>query len=508
MADFDTELVETKKEVDRLGRNWQALLDVMPEMVLLVGADYVIEYMNRSARERLGDLCSQKCSQDLQKACQQSSISSPQHQDVPPADSQGELLEIMVNGVPVEYKAVSFAGYTGACLTMIVMRDIGERKVFEKEILDFNTNIEKILEQKITDLQESEDLRSRLSHEVNSLKNQLGHYHRADKMVGSSPKTRELREMIHQVAKSDATILITGESGTGKELVANLIKATSNRDSKPFLKINCTAINDSILESDLFGYEKGAFTGAAGRKKGKFEVVDGGTIFLDEIGDISSRMQAALLRVLQNGEIVRVGGTEPIKVDVRILAATNVDLVMAVQKKTFRLDLFYRLNIINIDIPPLRERKEEIIELVSYFVKYYREAFNKEIDFVPRSIIDRLLLHDWPGNIRELENLIQRAVLMAKGKMITEQELLFDQTVTKSPVKENKQDNEVKKKLGLLPLKTILADFEREVVEQSLRKWKGNVSKAASELRLGKTALYEKMKRNNISAKNIKKGSK
>lgn len=507
MVDFDTKLAETRKEIDRLGRNWQALLDVMPEMVLLVGDDYVIEYMNRSARKRLGDLCSQKCDQSLQEACSRCSVSSSQYQDVPSDGSPGELLETEVNGVPVEYSVVPFAGDTGACLSMVVMRDVGQRKVFEKEILEFNTNIESILEQKIAELQESEELRSRLSHEVNSLKNQLGQYHQADKMVGSSRKTRELREMIHQVAKSDATILITGESGTGKELVANLIKATSNRDNKPFLKINCNAINDSILESDLFGYEKGAFTGAGSRKKGKFEVVDGGTIFLDEIGDISSRMQAALLRVLQNGEVVRVGGTEPIKVDVRILAATNVDLITAVQKKTFRLDLYYRLNIINIDITPLRERKEEIIEFVSHFVKYYREVFNKEIDFVPRSIIDQLLAHDWPGNIRELENLIQRAVLLAKGKMITEQELKFDRTVARSPAPEENQAFAVQEKLGLYPLKTILADFEREVIEQSLHKWKGNVSKAASELSLGKTALYDKMKRNNISAKKIKQGS-
>ncbi len=508
MADFDAELEETRKEVDRLGRNWQTLLDVMPEMVLLVGEDCVIEYMNRSARERLGDLCSQKCTGDLQEACRHCSVSYLPDQELSSsARPLNQLRETVINGVPVEFSAVPFAGYTGAVLTMLVLRDVGQRKVFEREILEFNTNIEKILEQKIAELQESEELRNRLSHEVNSLKNQLGHYHRADKMVGSSRKTRELREMIHQVAKSDATILITGESGTGKELVADLIKATSNRDNKPFLKINCNAINDSILESDLFGYEKGAFTGAAARKKGKFEIVNGGTIFLDEIGDISSRMQAALLRVLQNGEIVRVGGTEPIKVDVRIIAATNVDLIEAVQKKTFRLDLYYRLNIINIEIPPLRERKEEIIELVSHFVKYYREAFNKEIDFVPRSIIDRLLLHDWPGNVRELENMIQRAVLMARGKMITEQELLFDQAVARSSAEETKQTVDVGEKLGVYPLKTILADYEKEVIEQSLRKWRGNVSKSASELSLGKTALYDKMKRYNISAKMIKKGA-
>jgi transcriptional regulator with PAS, ATPase and Fis domain len=322
-------------------------------------------------------------------------------------------------------------------------------------------------------------------------------------MVGSSQGLRELREMVHQVAKSDATILITGESGTGKELVANLVKALSNRDDRPFLKINCNSINDSILESDLFGYEKGAFTGAASRKKGKFEVVDGGTIFLDEIGDISPRMQASLLRVLQNGEIVRVGGTEPVKIDVRVIAATNIDLVEAVDKKTFRLDLYYRLNIININIPPLRERKEDIVELVSHFVKHYREAFKKDIDFVPQSIINRLLRHDWPGNVRELENLIQRAVLMAKGNMITEDELMFD----RSP-DQDLGDNvpaAVKSKIGTLPLKEMIAEYEAEVLHQALSVHGGNVTKVAADLKIGKTALYDKMKRYGISAKQIKK---
>lgn len=343
-----------------------------------------------------------------------------------------------------------------------------------------------------------------MSRQVNSLKSQLGHRHKADKMIGSSRKMRELREMIHQVAGSDATILITGESGTGKELVANLIKATSGRDDKPFLKINCNAINDSILESDLFGYEKGAFTGANARKMGKFEVVNGGSIFLDEIGDISPRMQASLLRVLQNGEIVRVGGTEPVKVDVRVIAATNVDLATAVKEKQFRLDLYYRLNIINIDMPPLRDRKEDIVELVSHFVNHYRVAFKKDIDFVPKSIINRLLLHDWPGNVRELENLIQRAVLMTKGKMITEKDLFFDQNLGEQQ-KENGNTN-IQNKLGEESLKIILAEFEGEIITQALRKFHGNVSIAADKLQIGKTALYDKMKRYNISAKVIKKG--
>lgn len=288
--------------------------------------------------------------------------------------------------------------------------------------------------------------------------------------------------------------------------MANLVKATSGRDDKPFLKINCNAINDSLLEADLFGYEKGAFTGAQSRKIGKFEVVDGGTIFLDEIGDISPRMQVALLRVLQNGEIIRVGGTEPVRVNVRVIAATNVDLTLAVKEKKFRLDLYYRLNIINIDIPPLRERKEDIVELVSHFVNHYREAFKKEIDFVPKSTINRLLAHDWPGNVRELENLIQRAVLMAKGKMITENDLIFDQDPSMTPQQTDSFD--IDGKLGALALKLIVADFEATIIQRALHKYSGNVSIAASQLKIGKTALYDKMKQHGISAKSIKQSRK
>ena len=490
-------------EVNRLSTNWRTLLDAMPEMVFLLGEDSCsVEYMNRSAKACFGTPCPQRvanCLTNTGRICRENLLQTA----TPTGD--GKVTETLIDTTPVEYSAVPFVGYTGEKLIMLVMRDITQRKTFERELLQFNTNIETILHQKINELQASEDMRLRLSRQVNSLKSQLGHHHKADMMVGRSRKMRELREMIHQVAGSDATILITGESGTGKELVANLVKATSTRDDKPFLKINCNAINDSILEADLFGYEKGAFTGATARKIGKFEVVDGGTIFLDEIGDISPRMQVALLRVLQNGEILRVGGTEPLQTDVRIIAATNVDLAQAVKEKKFRLDLYYRLNIINIDMPPLRERKEDIVELVSYFVNHYREAFKKEIDFVPKSIINRLLAHDWPGNVRELENLIQRAVLMAKGKMITESDLLFDQDPQMGQPQTDSYN--IDEKLGLLPLKTIVAEFEAAIINRALHKYSGNVSTAANQLKVGKTALYDKMKQHCISAKHIKKGS-
>lgn len=502
VAKHTFESAKPREEIKRLVKNWRTLMDAMPEMVLLLRDDFVIEYQNRSAHDRFGDISNQGCNEELRQAINESGFFP-----FPVSDEEAvpqKLRETVLNGVAVEFSVAPFAGYTCAKMIMVVMRDITQRKQYEEEISEFNTNIEVILKRKIVELEESEETRQRLSRQVNSLKNQLGYSHDADRMVGSSRALRELREMVHQVAKSDATILITGESGTGKELVADLVKASSNRDDQPFLKINCNSINDSILESDLFGYEKGAFTGAVSRKKGKFEVVNGGTIFLDEIGDISPRMQASLLRVLQNGEIVRVGGTEPVKIDVRVIAATNVNLSEAVQEKKFRLDLYYRLNIINIDIPPLRNRKEDIVELVSHFVKHYREAFKKDIDFVPREIINRMLNHDWPGNVRELENLIQRAVLMAKGKMITEHDLFFDHhlEIEQAPgVTANVQD-----KIGLQPLKGILAEFETDVIRQALRKNKGNVSRAASELDIGKTALYDKMKRYNISAKEIKRG--
>ncbi len=318
------------------------------------------------------------------------------------------------------------------------------------------------------------------------------------RIIGRTPGMEKLRSTIAQVADTGADVLIFGETGTGKELVANMIRETSNRETKPFLKINCNTINDSLLESDLFGYERGAFTGAHARTKGKFEVVDGGTIFLDEIGDISPRMQAALLRVLQDGEIIRVGGNTPIQIDVRIIAATNRDLALAVQDGSFRLDLFYRLNIINISIPPLRQRKEDIEDLVSHFVRRYRIAFKKDVNFVPKPIIDKLTEHDWPGNVRELENVIQRAVLMTKNNIITEQEIFFDIPAGAEP---HSHHLPMTKQFTNTPLKSILSEVERDILIHYLKKYHGNVSKAADELRVGKTAFYDKLKRYGISSK-------
>ena len=502
MTPLDVKLQQTKEEIDRLGRNWRALLDIMPEMVFLIRNDFLIEYMNPGAIQVFGNLCRRHCYDSLCHADNRCKTSCPVKQGEHHRKNDG-LMETRIGEVDVEYSFVPFEGYTGDRLVMIVMRDISQRKQHEREIAEFHNNIEKILQQKIGQLKESEKVRAQLSQEIDSLKHQLKKIDQTDDMVGSSKKMRELREIIYQVADSDANILISGESGTGKELVASLIRNCSSRKDKPFLKVNCNTINDNLLESDLFGHEKGSFTGANIRKKGKFEIVDGGTIFLDEIGDISPKMQASLLRVLQNGEVMRVGANETIKVDVRVIAATNVDLAKAVQEGKFRLDLYYRLNIINIPMPALRERKEDIIELASHFIKHYRTAFKKEIDFIPSKIIDRLLQHEWPGNVRELENVIQRAVLMAKSNVITEDDIVFDANPSAAAV--DGLTCNFDQKLEDMSLKDLLGDLERDLIVATLRKYSGNVQQTAARLNLGKTALYDKMKRYDISPKDTKK---
>jgi transcriptional regulator with PAS, ATPase and Fis domain len=488
----------TTKELDRHIGNQRMLLDVMPEMVLLVNGDKAIEYLNPSALRFFGNLKDTSDNPATERTRQ--SLLDEVRSQIRSSQRNG-IVTTVINNIHLEYSIAPFIGYRGDNLHWLIIRDVTERKNHEQEIALFHSNIEMILSQKINELKESELIRNKLLKQLNTLKSHLENQPSESTMVGSSKALCELRDMIYQVAKSDATILITGESGTGKELVANLIRETSNRNEKPFLKINCNTINDSLLESDLFGYEKGSFTGAHARRKGKFEVVDGGTIFLDEIGDISPRMQAALLRVLQDGEIIRVGGNSPIRVNVRVIAATNKDLAKAVQDGIFRLDLYYRLNIINISIPPLRERKEDIIDLVTYFVRKYRHAFKKDVNFVPKSIINRLCSHHWPGNIRELENVIQRAVLMAKSNVITEQELIFD--VTPGDEKDKSYVSLLLKFEGL-PLKKIAAELERDIILHTLTKYNGNVAKTAQILKIGKTAFYDKMKRYDISAKEYK----
>lgn len=489
------ELRKSKEEISRLVKNRGALSEIMPDMIFLIREDYVIEDMNKSAVSRFGYKCGQLCHQALhgsEKTCSLCPVKLI-------AENQPDkgLVEMKIGDLYVECSYAPFQGYRGDNLVLVAMRDISRRKRHEEEIKRFHTNIEAILHRKIKELKESEKVRRHLALEVNVLKSELERVHHPDEMVGESRQIRELREMVYKVAGSDTTILITGESGTGKELVADLIHKHSSRSQKPFLKFNCAAVSESLLESDLFGHEKGSFTGADARKKGKFEIASDATIFLDEIGDISPRMQAAILRVLQNGEIIRVGGNEPIKVNVRIIAATNVDLAKAVEEGRFRKDLYYRLNVFNLHLPPLRERREDIPLLASHFMEKYCKLLKREIDLVPDTVVSRLQNYHWAGNIRELENVIQRAVLLSKDKMITEREIQFDASFSEDAVGALDQVN-IDDHMLQRPLKESLAEVEKKIIYNALEKCDWKAQQAASMLGLGKTAFYDKVKRYNV----------
>jgi transcriptional regulator with PAS, ATPase and Fis domain len=487
-----TELNATKKEIDRLVKNRSLFYEVMSDMVFIYDKNYTIQDMNNIAREMFGDLRGSTCYKALfnkkkpcKKNCPISLIDSK--------EKHAGCFESRVGDIDVRYSFVPYTGYQGDELVMMIMRDITQIKINEKTINDFNTNLSRVLQKKIRDVKETERVRDQLSLEINVLKKELEQLRSPDQMVGESKKIRELREMVYQVADSDTTILVTGESGSGKELVADLIHKHSSRNGKPYLKFNCASVTESLLESDLFGYEKGAFTGANAQRKGKFEIADSGTIFLDEIGDISPKMQSSLLRVLQNGEIIRVGATHPIKVNVRVIAATNADLYKAVEEKRFRKDLFYRLNVINLHLPPLRERKDDIVLLITHFIKKYRKAFNKDIKFLPKQVLDKLLQYEWPGNIRELENAIQRAILLSKNDTISEN--LFSLNGMHS-IDSKKMDIILPKvDVCAQPMKDSLAEAEKNILAQAMEKFDGNVTKIAKTLGVGKSALYDKLHR-------------
>ncbi|HEX7416334.1 MAG TPA: sigma-54 dependent transcriptional regulator [Smithellaceae bacterium] len=314
-------------------------------------------------------------------------------------------------------------------------------------------------------------------------------------IIGTSKRTLEIFDAIKRVAPTTTTIMITGETGTGKELVADAIHYNSPRKKNPLIKINCAAIAETLMESELFGYEKGAYTGAAITKPGKFELAHKGTLFLDEVGEIPRDMQVKLLRVIQEQEFERVGGLRTIKVDVRIITATNQNLLQQVQAGNFREDLYYRLNVFPIDVPPLRERKEDIQPLVDYFM----DKFNKKLELsveVDSKVKEMLLRYEWPGNIRELENLIERMMLLAKDNLITSQEVpaefkaALDKIIT-APVDDGKK-----------PFKDYMRDHvenvERQMIIKCLEESGGNVTNAAKQLGLSRKGLQLKMIKYNL----------
>ncbi|MEE4352403.1 MAG: sigma-54 dependent transcriptional regulator [Desulfatiglans sp.] len=308
------------------------------------------------------------------------------------------------------------------------------------------------------------------------LRRQLEEKIQYDEIIGKSEAMQEIFDLITKVAQTDSTVLITGESGTGKELIAQAIHGNSQRCFMPFVAVSCGALPDSLLESELFGYEKGAFTGADHTKKGRFEMAERGTLFLDEIGDISLKTQVDLLRVLQQKEFNRLGGQDLIEADVRILAATNRDLKKAIKEKRFREDLYYRLNVISIHVPPLRERREDIPLLAEAFVKKYCIEMNQEPVKVSAPALELLTQYDWPGNVRELENIIERALVIGRGTKIMPDDLPFS-----------------KKDLGTSTLPSSLKMMEKMHIERILEESEWNISRAARQLEIDRQTLYNKI---------------
>jgi Nif-specific regulatory protein len=308
----------------------------------------------------------------------------------------------------------------------------------------------------------------RLRDENRRLQTELNNKYSISNIIGSSNRMREVYQMVSQVCRSNATVLIRGESGTGKELVANSIHYNSQRANAPFIKVNCAALPSNLIESELFGHEKGAFTGAVKQKMGKFEMAHRGTIFLDEIGSINLDVQANLLRILQEKEFDRVGGQRTIKVDVRVITATNKNLEQAVEDGTFRGDLYYRLNVFPIYMPPLRERKTDMLLLADYFLEKYAKENHKDIRRFSTPAIDMLMQYHWPGNVRELENCIERAVLLCEEGVIHSYHL--------PPTLQTGQESGT---LPALSLEDAVANLEREMLIDSLKNTRGNITNAA-----------------------------
>ena len=294
---------------------------------------------------------------------------------------------------------------------------------------------------------------------------------------------QEVLAIVERVAPSNSTVLLGGESGVGKDLIARAIHQHSKRAAGPFIKINCTAIPENLLESELFGYEKGAFTGAVGSKPGKFELADKGTIFLDEIGDVPSTIQVKLLRVLQEREFERLGGTKTLKVDVRVVAATNQDLRAALEQGTFREDLFYRLNVVPISIPPLREHKEDIPYLVDHFIQRFAREGEKPITGITPAAQKMLMEFHWPGNVRELENIIERAVALSTGTVLDVGDIRLDFSPTKTAA------SPIAAGVPFPPEGQTLEQLEDEIIKEALRRSNGNKSQAARLLGLSRNAL-------------------
>jgi two-component system response regulator AtoC len=333
--------------------------------------------------------------------------------------------------------------------------------------------------------------------EIATLRAKAGENYGLEQIIGESPKMRSLRQLIQTVAPTNATVLILGESGTGKELIAGALHTLSHRRDRPYVRINCAAIPDTLLESELFGHEKGAFTGALRQKIGRVEEADGGTIFLDEIGDMSRPLQAKLLRFLEDGTFTRVGGNQELRVDVRLIAATNRDIVQAIRNDQFREDLFHRLNVVQFQPPPLRERGNDVLLLAEHFLSLYASSMNKHITGISPAAQRKLLAHHWPGNVRELRNVIERAVILETSNTIQPENLpdfIVENRLHKEPSIPGP---------GRLSLDEMVDRYQRELILAALRENNNNLARTSEYLNISRNQLRYRMVSLGISMKDL-----
>lgn len=354
--------------------------------------------------------------------------------------------------------------------------------------------ISSLIAQKTVLLEKINREKDQLKEENIRLKKELNKKYSFTNIIGNSRKVQEVFYLITQVAKSNANVFLLGESGTGKELVANAIHYNSLRSKKPMIKVNCAALPANLIEAELFGYEKGAFTGANRQKAGKFELSHGGTIFLDEIGSLALESQSKLLRVLQERELERLGGNKIIKVNIRLIAATNQNLTKAVERGTFREDLFYRLNVYPIYLPPLREREADVLLLSDYFLEKYAREYNKDIKRISTPAIDALTQYHWPGNVRELENCIERAVLLCDDQVIHSYHL--------PPTLQTAEETGTQQSQSF---EDAIDRFEKELLIDALKSSRGNMRRAAKILKTTERVFQYKVKKYDISLKKYKK---
>ena len=355
------------------------------------------------------------------------------------------------------------------------------------------TIIASLIAQAVRLRQSAQEERQRLLEENVRLQEELKERFRPSNIIGNAKAMQAVYDLIAKVSKTDTTVLIRGESGTGKELVAHAIHYNSLRAARPFVKVSCAALPESVIDSELFGHEKGAFTGAISRRQGRFELADGGAIFLDEVGDLSPATQIKLLRVLQEREFERVGGTATIKVNVRVIAATNRNLEQLIEEGKFRQDLYYRLNVFPIHVPPLRERRTDVPLLADFFIERYGKANHKQIHRISTPAIDLLMGHHWPGNVRELENCIERAVLMAQDEVIHAHHL---------PPTLQTVDASETARAGTL--KAATENLEHGLIEDALKASRGNMAKAARELGITERVMGLRVGKHGINARRFR----